>query len=322
MKKISSYLANFEAPTGGFSEGKLKDNPGDDSGSGATVLTVNDLLYGFYALVKKYRTGGLADIDESENASDVVDAIEEAMGLKVSGVSAWSATTTYSTLGTSVMRHGMQFVNINATGNLNKDPVLQPPYWKAVPKAAELFRDYHAGRVIRAECSGIHDYNGAQYQQYFKLGVHKVGGASGAVFNAWGVHLDGGTVTGSSELDNLLTGYFLQTTFAPGTPKVLGNAKETVDRAHGATGGAAPIIGARQEDQGQGHLHLPLSPAANFYGGDTGSNQTNGGGVNAQVATTGAPTTDGANGTPRVGLETRVKSFVTGVPYFVIMVPA
>ncbi|MBE3064406.1 MAG: hypothetical protein IMZ69_05240 [Spirochaetes bacterium] len=325
MKKISSYLTNFDAPAGGFSEGKLKDNPGDDTGSGLTVQTHNDFLYAFYALVKKYRTGDLSDIDESETASDVVDALEEMIGLKVDTVSPWSAATAYSTLGTPVMRYGIQFVNINATGNTNKDPVTQPAYWKAVPKAAELFRDFHSGRVIRGECSGIHDYNGAFYQAYFSLGLHKVGGAAGQVFNAWGVHLDGATVTGASELDVLLTGYHLQTMFAPGTPKVLKDARETVDRAMGATGGAAATIGERQEDQGQGHWH---TLRVKKYGAGAGATQsidvdgiadTNySGGATTRVT----DVTDGVNGVPRVGSETRAKSFVTGVPYFVVMVPA
>jgi hypothetical protein len=324
--KLISHLANITAPSGGFSKGRLKDNPGDGSGTGITVQTHNDFLYAFYALIEKYRTGGMSDADESETASDVIDALEEMVGLKVNTVAEWAVGTTYSTLGTPVMRYGMQFVNILNTANIGKDPVLQPAYWMAVPKADALFDHFSRGRVLRAECAGVHDYNGAKYQQYFSLGVHRVGGVAGAVFNAWGVHLDGGTVTGGSALDTLLASYFLQTSFAPGTPKVLKDARETVDRAGGVTGGLAPTIGVRQEDQGHGHYHTVYAYGSSPYSGfgfapSTGasSSQTTGGG-GAWAAKD--IVTDGTNGTPRVGTETRVKAFVTGVPYFVIMVAA
>jgi hypothetical protein len=76
MKRISSYLDVVTDPSAGFSEGKLKDRVGDAPGSNVTAQTHNDLLYAFYALIKKYRVAGLSDADESEDNSDFVEAIE------------------------------------------------------------------------------------------------------------------------------------------------------------------------------------------------------------------------------------------------------
>lgn len=68
------------------------------------------------------------------------------------------------------------------------------------------------------------------------------------------------------------------------------------------------VFGSAQLDQMQGHRHNPLSGATAFWVnapggtmGSTGYNFTGNG-------TTGDPVTDGANGNPRVGLETRPRN--------------
>jgi hypothetical protein len=315
MKRISSYLANYDDPSSGFSEGKLRDNPGDETGSGITVQTHNDFLYGFYAVIKKFLTGGLSDTDESETNSDFTRALEEAMGMRVYGIDDWSSAATYSTLGQKVMRAGIQFVCVNTTSNLNKDPLTQPLYWMAVPNSRELFEAYNAGRVIHGGTHPMHDYNNAAYQQYFSLGQHKIGGASGTVFNAYGVHLDGGTVTAGSTLDTILNTWFLQATFAPGSPKVLKDAKGRLLRAIDATGGQAPTMGEVLEDQMQGHKHSYQGPSGPLIGA-LGSAY----GLTPTYSVTGSPVTDGTNGEPRTGSTTRDKSLTVGVPYMVIMV--
>mgnify|MGYP006279957497 CR=1 FL=1 len=327
MKELSSYLTNLVAADGDFSLGRMKDNPGDDTGTGLTVQTQNDIYYALVAMILKYRTGGLSDADESETAPDFVQAIEEMIGARVNTIAEWSAATTYSTLGASVMRHGIQFVVVNNTGNLNKDPLLQPSYWAAVPRTLDLFEAYTQARVVRAHSTPLHDYNDALYQEYFSLGIHQVGGVDGETFKAWGVHLDGATVTASTELDDLLDAYFLQTTFAPGTPKVLKDFRETVDRAMGATGGEADTIGERQEDQMQGHWHKITYNGSTDVGANSRETNNTGGSpvLSGSVSDPGAfqisdPRVDASgNGTPRTGTETRAKSGVTGVPYIVIM---
>jgi hypothetical protein len=332
MKRISSYLANYDDPSSGFSEGKLRDNPGDETGSGITVQTHNDFLYGFYAVIKKFLTGGLSDTDESETNSDFANAIAEAIGLRVDGVDDWSASTTYSSLGQKVMRAGLQFICVNTTSNLNKDPLTQPLYWMVVPNSRELFEAYNSGRVIHGGTHPMHDYNNAAYQQYFSLGQHKIGGANGTIFNAYGVHLDGSTVTNGSTLDGILDTWFLKTTFAPGDPKVLVDAKGRLLRAIDATGGQADSIGEVLEDQMQGHKHAHYHHAFGYQGGGITGHIF---GAGSATPPTQPPTstlvndgyvlnpyTDGTNGTPRTGSTTRDKSLTVGVPYMVIMVAA
>jgi DNA-binding beta-propeller fold protein YncE len=76
MRKISSLVTNRDPSTGGFSEGKFRDNPGNDTGSAATAKIVNDLYYGVIGIIKKY-LGDVSDAEESESANDALDAIEE-----------------------------------------------------------------------------------------------------------------------------------------------------------------------------------------------------------------------------------------------------
>jgi len=72
-------------------------------------------------------------------------------------------------------------------------------------------------------------------------------------------------------------------------------------------------LGGIQDDQMQGHYHNFSSNAVTFSSG-TGSGI---GGLLYQAATSsvGAPTTDGTNGTPRTGNETRVKNI--GVRFYI-----
>jgi microcystin-dependent protein len=75
-------------------------------------------------------------------------------------------------------------------------------------------------------------------------------------------------------------------------------------------------LGAKLNDQMQGHLHGPLSPATSFWGaGVSPVVQTGGAGALASVASTSVPITDGTNGTPRTGNVTRGK--VVAVNYII-----
>ncbi|PKL40739.1 MAG: hypothetical protein CVV44_03795 [Spirochaetae bacterium HGW-Spirochaetae-1] len=76
MKDIRSYLINYNAATSEYPSGSLKDNPGDNTGSQATVDLFNDILYAIIAFILKY--GTLSDTDETVLASDFVDAVEAA----------------------------------------------------------------------------------------------------------------------------------------------------------------------------------------------------------------------------------------------------
>lgn len=319
MFKISDIQTNYDAATAGFSEGKMRDNPGDDTGSGVLAALENDTYYALVAAIKKWKNSGiLSSAAESETASDFLQAMEELTGNYVDGVAAYNAGTTYTTIGTPVMRFGMQFVNISAS-NLNHDPITSPTYWMAVPDKRQILAMAQGGRIIFGDSSAQHDYSNAAYAQYFSMGRHRFGGSAGAVYNAYAVHLDGSAV-GAGALSAIIEAWHLKDAFAPGSvgARTLKDGRNCVARAVSASGGLNPTIGARLEDAFQGHYHQG-------YGNGTA---TAGSGVTpaqfsaSLLATTAIKEaiTDGANGTPRIAAETRVKSIAVGVPYFYVLV--
>ena len=324
MKKISSIVSNYDSAVSGFSEGKLRDNPGDDTGSSIVAAWGNDLYYGLESVIKAYNTlGAVSDNAESENNHDFLDALLEMAGQKINGVSDWSSATTYSTANTHVMRGGIQWTNIYTTGNTNQDPLTTTGFWMPCPSVTEAIRMWKEGRVIPGGSEAIHDFNGSYYKQYFSLGKHRVGGYGGSVYEAYGVHLDGSGV-GSGDLSSIIETWNLKATFAPGSTgsRTLVNAKGTLLRAVDATGGMAATIGARLEDAMQGHWHE--TPAGDFVinAGGQITWSAGAGSVFGHSKNTGGPSSDGTNGTPRTGLYTRDKSITVGVPYMVICVPA
>jgi hypothetical protein len=74
--------------------------------------------------------------------------------------------------------------------------------------------------------------------------------------------------------------------------------------------------GGIEADQGHGHRHSPLSPATTFIALNSVAGWTLPGPANGvgMSATTGDVVTDGTNGTPRIGNETRSKNI--GVTYY------
>lgn len=332
MKKISSIVTNYDTSSAGFSEGKLRDNPGDDTGSSIVAALGNDWYYAIEAVVKAFNSlGAVSDNPESENNHDFLDALLEMVGQKVNGVSDWSSATTYSAFGTHVMRAGMQFTNIYPTGNTNQDPLTTTGFWIPCPDVHTLFSAWKEGRVISGGSAPIHDFNNATYyKQYFSLGKHRVGGYGGSVFEAYGVHLDGSAV-GSGDLSTIIETWALKNTWAPGSTgsRILVNAKGTLLRAVDATGGMADLIAERLEDAMQGHRHFGDAVTDTFtppYGKSTSTPGTRGGygsTATSTVAPYGSdPVADGTHGTPRIDSYTHDKSITVGVPYMVICVPA
>jgi len=326
MRKLSTILTNFDSPTSGYSEGKIRDNPGDDTGSGVVAAWGNDEYYAIVATIKKYLTGGaLSDNPESETASDFLQALESLAGVYVDGVSAWSSATAYTVPGTAVMRYGIQFANLS-TSNTNHDPLTSPTYWMAVPDKRELLAASHSGRVIVGDSAPLHDFNDGDYQQYFGLGRHNFGGAAGADYLAYGVHLDGQAI-GSGGLSDIVEAWHLKGVWMPGSTgsRTAADARGKVPRGIDATGGQADEMGEVLADQMQGHYHAEYYnntatvSATALAGKHTSSTNDSGPITNTSIKT---PVTDGTNGTPRTGLFTRDKSYTVGVPYVVILVAA
>ena len=185
MRNLSTIVTNRDSASIGFSDGKLRDNPGDDTGSGVMAGWGNDVWYALRAIVKKYAgAGDVSDSPESENNHDVLDAIEQMMGLSVYGVDSYDSLATYSTAGESVMRAGIQFVNILPSGNTNKDPLTEHDYWLPVPDSRYLFLQSTQGVPQWGASHPLHDFNDSAYRQYFGLGTHRIGGYAGTQFNA------------------------------------------------------------------------------------------------------------------------------------------
>ena len=329
MKKISSIVTNYDTATSGFSEGKLRDNPGDDTGSSVVAALGNDWYYALAAVVKAQNSlGAVSDNPESESNHDFLDALLEMVGQKVNGVADWSAATTYSTANTHVMRAGIQFVNVNTTGNTNQDPLTTTGFWMPCPDVRTLFSAWKNGTILAGGSAPLHDYNNALYRQYFSLGKHRFGGYGGSVFEAYGVHLDGSAV-GAGDLSSIIETWALKNTWAPGSvgARTLVDVRGRVMRFIEATGGRADLIGEVLADQMQGHFH-DLN-YTNMIGGsrdillDTALTSAGNNILSlADDETIRSPITDGTNGTPRTGTVTADKSITVGVPYMVIMVPA
>ncbi|MBR0676884.1 hypothetical protein GXW77_11920 [Roseomonas alkaliterrae] len=72
---------------------------------------------------------------------------------------------------------------------------------------------------------------------------------------------------------------------------------------------AGRVFGSHQMDAFQGHFHSPRAPQTAFWGNNaaTGSGSPTGGAF-AVETTTGSPTSDGVNGTPRTATETRPRN--------------
>lgn len=250
MKNISAYLTNFDAPSAGFSEGKLKDDPGDASGSGITVLTHNDFLYGHVAAIIKY-LGALSGTDESETASDVLDAIETMSGIKNPNTADYDNSTTYAQ-DDLVMYLGVQFSSM-INSNLGNNPLDNPDKWLPCFNRDDAVVKWRNGEDIKGGMEAVHDFRDAGYRQNFTWGKYNFGGNTGRNFDAFGVHLDGTVVTANPTLEAIFDvggpdEYHLLDIIAPdvvGTRTLL-DARGRVPRIVDAGGGDTENVGVVQ----------------------------------------------------------------------------
>jgi hypothetical protein len=333
MKNIQDYLTNKDAPSAGFSQGKLKDDPGDGSGSGIVVATHNDFLYCHLAPIIKY-IGDTSDTAESETASDALEAMEKMAGVANENVSEYSGATTYAQFD-HVMYLGMMFVSLIGS-NTGNDPIDTPAKWMPCYNRDDAMVKYRNGEIIPGGIEEMHDIGDALYLQYYEFGKYNYGGNSGRNFQAYGVHLDGTQITGDATLVAIFdvggaNEYPHLDIIAPDIVGVrtLMDAQGRVGRAtDGGTLTAA--VGAVQADQVQGHMHYTGAGSSQTTYGIYGSttNDIPGSATDRWTGTSSAPVyqyetsvpkDDGTNGTPRTGTETRMLNYTTGVPSILVM---
>lgn len=326
MREIADYLSNYTAPSAGYTYGRLKDDPGDGTGSGIVVATHNDFLYGLIAPIVKYK-GAISDTAESETASDVMDSIERIAGVQNENVAEYVNTTTYA-IDDHVMYMGLQFVSMVGS-NVGSPPLDNPAKWLPCFDRNEAVMKWQKCDDIDGGFGLIHDVRSASYRQYFSWGKYNFGGANGRNFSAYGVHLDGTLITGVTALENIfkvgVAGQYHRLDII--APDVLGQrtlidtkrrAAMVIDAASGAERAA---IGGVQADQMQGHKHE--SPAGSSSAFGTGGVYTVGQyGTPASLAVilTNTPYTDGTNGTPRTGTTTYSKNYSVGVKSILVLV--
>lgn len=325
MNDIQSYLVNFTAPAAGYTYGTLKDDPGDGTGSGIIVKTHNDFLYAFYTPINKY-LGAVSDTDETETASDFNDSLERMVGVQNENVAAWANGTTYAQFD-HVMYLGMQFVSLVGS-NTGNDPIDIVAKWLPCFNRDDAMVKYRNGEDVKGGFEPLHDIRDALYLQYYEFGKYNYGGDSGRNFQAYGVHLDGTVITGDATLEAIFDvggpdEYPYLDIIAPdvvGT-RTLIDAGGRVARFVDGAGGDTEDVGVVQEDQFQGHYHTLWYDNSDNTGTDL-NYPSDGGDVHdggESLVAVRAPVTDGTNGTPRTGTETRIKNYSIGLPSVLVM---
>lgn len=342
MKLPSSFLTNTTTPAG-RAEGQAINDPGGGTGTGIDEEIYNDPAYASLAPIKSWKDGGISDSDETTLASDMRDALEEMTDKRVTDsvgggtLGEWDVGTTYSTLGVMVTWKGFQFVTFNNTGNLAKDPLLNPDFWYPIPKPDELLMLFAGGHVIPGGMSDMVDRAGGNFQQNIAFGRYRLGANGDDFYNFFRVTLDGTVVTGDTTLEDDIfeigtgTEYPFADIFCPdvvGTRTLL-DLGEYVMAAQ-SDSGENDTLGEIQDDRFQGHdtqlyynAFINVSAGGAAWAGLRGDSNAN---VNAFPSATRThnpsrePITDQTNGTPRIGLTTRPKELTEGASSIIVMV--
>jgi len=320
MNKLSSLGITITAPSSGFSEGQLKDDPGDGTGSGAIKGWCQEPIYAIYARIKKYLPGGVAsDTPESETASDDMDSIEHMIGLKNTNVSEWANVTTYGQ-DAHVMYLGIQFVSMVAA-NTGNNPIDNPAKWLPCFNRDDAIVKWRNGEDIKGGFENVHNHRNAAYRIYFQWGKYNFGGDSGRNFQATGVHLDGTVVTGNPELIALfdiggVNQYHLLDIIAPDvlSTRTLMNARGRAARVVDGTGGVTAVVGAVQNFQTQAHAHGQIGRSG-AAGSEFGANYAFG---STRIGSTGEMEVS-SGGSIVSGTETRMMNYTTGIPAVIVM---
>lgn len=258
------------------------------------------------------------------------NSVKNSLNLRNSNeIAEYNSGTTYSA-DDEVMYLGRQYISMKGS-NTGKDPLFDLDYWMPQPDVGELLKYFRNGLVQRGGVEDVHNHRDAGYRQYFSLGKVFFSGSNGGgrAFQAWGVHLDGTTETGDADLEAILADgesneYPFIDIFCPdsmGTRTFL-DYRGRVPRAVDGTGGDTGTVGTIQEDQMQGHWHN----VAHDGGGATTQRadiSISGNNVHNVSVLSGIYATDfvsnGTDGVPRTGSETRAKNWTEGVPYIIVL---
>lgn len=334
MKRPDNFLTNTDTPTG-RSLGAATNNPGDNTGSGMDEEIYNDPAYAALAVIDSYKEDGISNTDETLDAADLRDAIEEITEKAVDSVDEWDSTTIFG-IGDLCMYKGYQFVSFTAT-NQNNTPIGNPDLWMKCWKSDKLMDAFWEGEPLRGGQSKIADRAHANYQQNILVGKYRLGESGDDYYNFYRVALDGTTLTGDATLEAIFdpggsNEYWNIDAIAPdsgGTRTFIDVGGDSV-RFQESSGDFA-TVGGKVDDQFQGHLAKWGSGDNNGSFNNLNYNVGTAGGTypninNFTAANTGAHAqslgTDGTNGTPRTGTRTYGPTFVTGAGYIIVMVAA
>ena len=246
---------------------------------------------------------------------------------QIEGVVQWNTAEAvdYEDAGYIVERFGQHYAASGKAGNTGKDPAdPQSDTWWIPSEGWNNFKKFASkGESIPGGMHPWTDFSSADYQQNIKLDEIVRGGIT---YDVFGVVLDGTQVTGDAPLLAIFDPagakeYPWIDEFAPddaGT-RTLIDMRGRSTRAITAGGGVAATLAEVQEDRFQGHIHGITYPVSTGEAG--GGLEYNANMFAADYGYVGGdPITDTVNGTPRTGLETRVKALVRGVDYIIVII--
>lgn len=342
MRIIKEYLTKYTDASTGFSDGRFKDDSGTNNGSEGIVQSANDWYYAVKAMAKKY-IGVFSDTSESEDASDNLNSVETAIGIKNQNVLEWDDATNYQRNDLAIYL-GLQFVSV-ANNNQNLIPIDNLVFWLPCFERNDAVIKWRNGDDIPGAMSPLHNFRDAAYLQSFSWGKYNFGGFAGRNFEATGVHLDGTVITGDATLEAIFdvgggNQYHLLDVIAPevvGVRTLLdarGAAAAVVDDA---IAGSREDVGVYQDDAAQ---RVTGSFSQNLRLGETAQLLTSAGGLFSDSIpvtrpyptniTFGVSGIDGdtffdnagstsPNASKTDDLETRMKNYSVGVPSILVL---
>lgn len=254
----------------------------------------------------------------------------------------YDASTTYAQ-DDEVMYLGQQYTSMKDS-NTGNDPLFDLDYWYPTDSKENLLKYFRNGLVQRGGVEDIHNYRDAGYRQWFPMGklFFSSNNGEGKVFQAYGVHMDGTTVTGDTDLEDILdesgsAEYPFIDLFAPdsaGTRTLL-DYRGRVPRAVDGTGGNTKDVSEVQEDAmqritGKFQNTVHAGSSTQLIGNQSGVFSSSTAFTLPYANTSGSVTEkirtefDNADSTsPNTAKtddsETRMKNWTEGVPYIVVL---